>query len=104
MIKEASKLGKLYYETYKNQYQSSTINIEHQCFINAGIYNMPKEYHPTWFGTIRDPIDRYASTYYYRSKPRIFRPSKLQLVNSSDKPADFYGAMGIGHARFKISD
>ena len=71
-------MGRLYYETYKDL--QPRINIEHRCFYDIGVYNLPEEFHPTWIGTIRDPISRYASMYYYRSKPRTYRPGILHLV------------------------
>ena len=34
-----------------------------------------------WYlGTVRDPISRYASLYYFRSRPRTYRPGVLNLV------------------------
>ena len=56
------------------------VQVEHRCFFDAEMFNVPEIYKPTWIGTVRDPIDRYASIYYYRSKPLSDRKPWLQLV------------------------
>ena len=56
------------------------VQVEHRCFFDAEMFNVPEVYKPTWIGTVRDPIDRYASIYYYRSKPLPDRKPWLQLV------------------------
>ena len=55
------------------------VQVEHRCFFDADMFNVPSAYKPTWIGTVRDPIDRYASIYYYRSKPLPDRPPWLVL-------------------------
>ena len=56
--------------------------VEHRCFFNTEIYDMPETFRPNWFGTVRDPIDRYVSWYYYRAtRPRALnKPPWLLLV------------------------
>jgi hypothetical protein len=54
---------------YVNHSKGPAIYIEHRCFVNTDDYNIPNQFQPNWIGTVRDPIDRYASLYYYRYKP-----------------------------------
>ena len=56
------------------------VQVEHRCFFDTAMFNVPEEYRPTWIGTVRDPVDRYASIYYYRTKPLKDREPWLKLV------------------------
>ena len=78
IFKEISELTDLYYKSYTRE--KFVISIEHRCFFDTGIFRVPEIFRPNWIGTVRDPVDRYASIYYYRSKPLKERPPWLQLV------------------------
>ena len=78
IFKEISELTDLYYKSYTRE--KFVISIEHRCFFDTGIFRVPQIFRPNWIGTVRDPVDRYASIYYYRSKPLKERPPWLQLV------------------------
>ena len=78
IFKEISELTDLYYKSYT--LEKFVISIEHRCFFDTGIFRVPEIFRPNWIGTVRDPVDRYASIYYYRSKPLKERPPWLQLV------------------------
>ena len=78
IFKEVSELTDLYYKSYTRE--KFVISIEHRCFFDTGIFRVPEIFRPNWIGTVRDPVDRYASIYYYRSKPLKERPPWLQLV------------------------
>ena len=80
IFKEISELTDLYYKSYTRE--KFVISIEHRCFFDTGIFRVPEIFRPNWIGTVRDPVDRYASIYYYRSKPLKERPPWLQLVKS----------------------
>jgi hypothetical protein len=72
---------KLLSTRYVNNPKKPTVYTEHRCFINTDNFDIPNQFRPNWIGTVRDPIDRYASMYYYRSKPRTYRPGILHLVS-----------------------
>jgi hypothetical protein len=77
LIDELKLLSKRYVDPPKKP----KVYTEHRCFINTDNFNIPNQFRPNWIGTVRDPIDRYASLYYYRSKPRTYRPGILHLVS-----------------------
>ena len=76
--KQLSKLFQLTTKTSANY--EIVVDVQHQSFFNSEIFNLPNNLRPNWIGTVRDPIDRYASWYYYRTKPRTYRPPPLNLV------------------------
>ena len=80
LLKEISELADLYYKSYTHE--KFVILVEHRCFFDSGIFQIPQIFRPNWIGTVRDPVDRYASYYYYRSKPLEKRPPWLQLVST----------------------
>ena len=48
LIQEAVNIGKLYFQTYKESIPR--IEIEHKCFYDMSLYNLPEKYHPSWIG------------------------------------------------------
>ena len=56
------------------------VSIEHRCFFNVETFNVPIKYKPIWIGSVRDPIDRFASLYYFKMKPRKYKINPFRLV------------------------
>ncbi len=54
---------------------TAVVDNEHQCFYDTDMLDVPDDLRPNWMGTVRDPIDRFASWYYYRSS---LRPGKVR--------------------------
>ena len=81
LISIGKQLAKLFQLTAKTKGNYEiVVDVQHQSFFNSEIFNLPNNVRPNWIGTVRDPIDRYASWYYYRTKPRRYRPPPLNLV------------------------
>ena len=56
LLKELYDLAELYYKSYTHD--RYVISIEHRCFFDSGIYDVPEMFRPNWIGTVRDPVDR----------------------------------------------
>ena len=86
LISIGKQLAKLFQLTAKTRANYEiVVDVQHQSFFNSEIFNLPNNLRPNWIGTVRDPIDRYASWYYYRTKPRTYRPPPLNVVRFANK-------------------
>ena len=83
LIQEVVYLAKRYagLRPTKKQPMNATMTIEHRTFISSDKFSIPEWLRINWIGTVRDPIDRVASWYYFRSRTRTFRPGILDLVH-----------------------
>lgn len=57
---------KILSKRYLNHLNGPKVYTEHRCFVNTDDFNIPNHFRPNWIGTVRDPIERYASLYYFR--------------------------------------
>ena len=72
---------KWFAESYISQrkWNIDLVSIEHRCYFDVETFGVPKKFTPSWIGSVRDPVDRQASLYYFKIRPKRYKPSSFNL-------------------------
>ena len=72
---------KWFAESYVSQrkWNVDLVSIEHRCYFEVETFGVPKKFTPSWIGSVRDPIDRQASLYYFKTRPKRYKPNSFKL-------------------------
>ena len=72
---------KWFAESYVSQrkWNVDLVSIEHRCYFDVETFGVPTKFTPSWIGSVRDPIDRQASLYYFKTRPKRYKPNSFKL-------------------------